>query len=478
MQQDEMAGSGMKQVATGAHSIKRRLLIAGSTGLMLAFGSHGASAMTLEEAIKLSVDAHPTILIEKSKKEQAEYEIDEANARYLPSVDTRLATGFDAFNNNTTRFRRTRGIGGESSVRTWHNEARVDVTQMLFDGFETQNLVDAARWRSEVTRQEIRDAEEELALRSTEAYLEVLRAREIVDLAMENVQAHIDTLEDVRLRAETGGGNQADVLQAESRLANAMDRLLEQKGTLRDAESDFQEAVGVMPDELMLPDAPGDAIPVSLDEAITRALAGNPSGRAAELAIDARMADAKAAEAPFMPRFDLELSAQQDHNTNGVRSSGNSLQALTVMRFNLYRGGTDTARLRRAREFVSETMLSSRETNRLIEEQIRVDWNELETAQSRLPQLESRVLAASQVVSAYRQQFELGQRTLLDVLDVENELFQSRVRLVEGEYEVLFAHFLILESMGQLLDAYGIESQSYAEAVPPMEDPNLLLLGD
>ena len=190
------------------------------------------------------------------------------------------------------------------------------------------------------------------------------------------------------------------------------------------------------------------------------------------------MADAKAAEAPFMPRFDLELSAAQEHNTNGVRSSGNSYQALTVMRFNLYRGGTDTARLRRAREFVSETMLSSRETNRLIEEQIRVDWNELETARSRLPQLESRVLAATQVVSAYRQQFELGQRTLLDVLDVENELFQSRINLVSGEYEVLFAHFLILETLGQLLDAYGIESQSYAEAVPPMEDPNLLLLGD
>ena len=131
-------------------------------------------------------------------------------------------------------------------------------------------------------------------------------------------------------------------------------------------------------------------------------------------------------------------------------------------------------------------MLDARQINRLIEEQIRVDWNELITAQSRLPQLESRVLSASQVVSAYRQQFELGQRTLLDVLDVENELFQSRVRLVEGEYEILFAHFLILETLGAtiletlgtLLDSYGIKSQDYAQAVPPMKDPNLLLLGD
>ena len=158
MQQDKMAGSGMKQVTISARSIKRGLLMAGATGMMLAFASHGASAMTLEEAIKLAVDAHPLVLVEKSKKAQAEFEIDEANARYLPSVDTRLASGFDAFNNNTTRFRRTRGVGGNSGVRTWHNEARLDVTQMLFDGFETPNLVEAARWREEVTRQEIHDA--------------------------------------------------------------------------------------------------------------------------------------------------------------------------------------------------------------------------------------------------------------------------------------------------------------------------------
>jgi len=295
---------------------------------------------------------------------------------------------------------------------------------------------------------------------------------------MENVQTHVDTVEDVRLRAETGGGNQADVRQAESRLANAMDRLLEQKGELRHSAADFKEAVGVLPDELMLPGAPTDKVPVSLEEAITRAHAGNPANRAADLAIDARRADAQATEGPFLPRFDLELAAEQDKDVNGVRSTGNSLQALAVMRWNLYRGGTDTAKLRRAREFVSETMLASRETERLVEEQVRFDWNQLETSSSRLPQLENRVLAATQVVSAYRQQFELGQRTLLDVLDVENELFQSRVRLIEGEYEVLFANYLILETLGDLLNAHGIKSQSYAEAVPPQPDPNLLLLGN
>ncbi len=434
--------------------------------------------MTLDEAIKVAVDSHPTVLVQRSAKAQAAREIDEAQARYRPSVDTRFATGFGTFNNNTTRFRRTRGTGGSSSLGTWHNEARLDIAQMLFDGFETENLVEAARYRHEVNKAQIRDAEEGIALRVIESYLEVLRSREIVDLAMENVQAHVETADAVRRLFESEVGNQADVL-AESRLANAMDRLLEQKGLLREAEADYIEAVGVMPDELELPDAPVDAIPVSLDEAITRALAGNPAGRAADVAIDARRADAEAAEAPFMPRIDLEVSAAQEHNTAGVRSSGNSLQALAVMRFNLYNGGTDTARLHRAREFVNQTLLESRQTDRLIEEQIRVDWNELRTAEARLPQLEDRMLASTRVVEAYRQQFtETGQRTLLDLLDVENELFQSRVRLVEGEFEVLFAHYLILETIGSLLHAHGIMSQAYGEPMPPQQDPDLLLLGD
>lgn len=491
-----MTHSGKHHGTRGAWAFGARALVsAGAAAVVLAVSSYGAGAMTLQEAIKVAVDSHPNILVQKSAKAQSEQEIKEALARYYPSVDLRAATGFDSFNNNTTRFRRTRTTfpsvaangttnfggpqsDGPSATRMWHNDARVDVSQMLFDGFETPSLVEAARWRTEVNKEQIRDAEENIALRVIEAFLAVLRTREVVDLAMENVQAHVDVTENVRLRLESGAGNQADVLQAESRLANAMDRLLKQKGDLREAQNDFLEAVGVMPDELDLPATPAGDIPVSVDEAVTRALASNPASRAAEIAIDARRADAEAAEGVFMPRFDLEMSAAEENNTNGVRSSSAVYEALAVMRFNLYRGGTDTAKLRRAREFVSETMLRSRETNRLVEEQVRNDWNQLETATTRLPQLEARVLSASQVVSAYRQQFELGQRTLLDVLDVENELFQARVGLVEGEYDVLFAHYLIIHTLGELLPLYGITSQAYAEAVPPQEDPPLLLLGD
>ncbi len=212
MHGDLMTNSESTTIGAWARGLKWTLMTAGSAGLIMSYAAPDASAMTLEEALKLAVDSHPLILVEKSGLEMADDEIDEAQARYMPTVDTELSSGYDNFNNATTRHRRTRGIGGENSVRSWHNRARLDVRQMLFDGFETEHLVEAARWRAEVNKEEVHDAEEEVALRTTEAYLEVLRQCEIIDLSMENVQTHLDTLGDVDLWASTGGGDQAEVL--------------------------------------------------------------------------------------------------------------------------------------------------------------------------------------------------------------------------------------------------------------------------
>jgi adhesin transport system outer membrane protein len=234
--------------------------------------------------------------------------------------------------------------------------------------------------------------------------------------------------------------------------------------------------VGVLPDELVVGGAPSEAIPPTLEDAIVRAVEENPAVLAAHTAVDARRSDAEAAEGAFVPRLDIELSASGEKDADGVRGTGRSLAALLVMRWNLYRGGGDSAILRGARERVSQQIMDERATRRLVEEQIRMDWSRLLTAQERLPKIEERVITSAQVVSAYRQQFELGQRTLLDVLDTENELFQSRVDLVQAEYETLFAHWAIISTLGQTLEIMGVDP-AYTDDKPydPESDPPLFL---
>ena len=418
-------------------------------------------AMTLEESVQIAIESHPSVLAAQAARRVREKQVDEARAPFFPDINGRAASGYEHTDSPGTRGRATRGTAGlpgfdKGSTNMLHTDSQFSVRQMIFDGFETINRTDAARTRVEAAGHQIRDSEEEIALRATQAYLAVLEGRDVVELADENVQAHMEVLDDVRLRAQQGGGSIADVRQAEARLALAQTRLTELRGDLRDAESDFIEAVGTVPDDLELPEPPEDAMPAAMEEAVEKSVASNPAIRAAAVAVAARRTDIEASNGVFYPRFDIELTAARNHNIQGSRGLEQNYQAFGVVRWNLFRGGADLARKRRLTELASQSVQLEAQTKRLTEEQMRVDFNALQVAQDRLPTLEDRVLAADQVVVAYRQQFQLGQRTLLDVLDVENELFQARVALVQGEFDLRDANYRVLATMGTLGPTLGV----------------------
>lgn len=426
---------------------------------LLGLVSAQADAQTLEEAVKLAVETHPTVAAAEAQKRAREQQIDEARAPFFPRIDGRITSGYERTNTPGTRGRATRGLGGndpEAHVGMQNTNSSFTFRQMVFDGFETWNRMEAAKERSTAAGFQVRDSQELIALRATEAYLSVLRAREIVALAEENVEAHVEVLDDVRIRAQQGGGNIADVRQAEARLALARTRLTELRGDLRDSETDFIEAVGAVPGELELPESPEDAVPEVMDDAVTKSVVNNPAVQAATIRVGAERQDIEASNGVFWPRLDIELQASRNQNIGGSRGPDTFYQAFAVARWNFLRGGGDLARKRRETEEASRAVQLEAETKRLVEEQARVDFNARQVALERLPTLEDRVLAADQVVAAYRQQFQLGQRTLLDVLDVENELFQARVSLVTGEFDLRVASYQILATMGTLGPTLGV----------------------
>lgn len=427
-----------------------------------------SQALTLEEAVRVAIETHPTVLASKAVKRRRHQEVNVARSPFFPQIDARLGTGPEYSDTPGTRGRALRFLdaGNDGSIENiesgyeslWHTDSELSLRQMVFDGFETLNRSKAAKIRVRAANFQIRDAQELIALRAVETYHTVLRAREIVQLAEENVQSHLEVLEDVRTRAREGGGNIADVRQAEARTALSRTRLTEQRGDLRDAETDFREAVGVAPDDLSLPEPPEELVPETLDESLGRALAESPTIRAATTAVDARRTDIEASKGVFFPRVDIELAAQSNRDIGGSNGYEHIYQAFTVLRWNLFSGGGDIAATRRLAELATQEVHIEAEQRRLVEEQMRVDFNARQVAADKIPTLEDRVLAADQVVTAYRQQFQLGQRTLLDVLDVENELFVARVALVEGEYDFRVANYQILSTIGVLSPALGVLS--------------------
>ena len=159
---------------------------------------------------------------------------------------------------------------------------------------------------------------------------------------------------------------------------------------------------------------------------------------------------------PFLPRVDLELAGRRDENTGGIEGPNADFTAKLVMTYNLYRGGGDTARRRQTRSLLAEAQQREGEIRRLVEQAIRVSYNAYQIALDRIPVLESHVASSKRALDAYYEQFNLGERTLLDVLNVENEVFGARSNLANGEFAVLTGYYRILASTGRLLQTIDV----------------------
>ncbi len=180
----------------------------------------------------------------------------------------------------------------------------------------------------------------------------------------------------------------------------------------------------------------------------------------------ARDEDRSAARASFLPSFDLKLGGAYGDDINGVEGSDIHAQGLVVMNYNLFSGGADMARVRRAAERISEARQRQAEIRRQVEERMRVEYTNLRTAQENLPLTEARARSAAGVVSAYLEQFNIGRRSLLDVLDVVNELFEANVSVVSTDTEMMRAHYRVLAILGSLRQTIGGVSVATAEPEP------------
>ncbi len=439
--------------------ILRSVAVTAVAATLLIGGTDRVSATTLQEAINIAVSSHPTVQKAKARKRATEQDINEARSEYLPTVD---ATGDIGYEYTDNFFTRNQGNGGSGTEEQFRKVFGGEIRQNLFQGFGTVNRARSAQERVSSASHNLMDAEEAIGLRAAVSFLEVLRARHLVTLAQQNVASHLQVRDDIKFKAQKGRSDSGDFNQAESRLALARSRLTQARGQLRDAETGYLEVVGQAPGTLETPRPPYQSIPSNIDLAVASAEETNPALLAALDNVNAREFDARAKREPYYPKFDVSVRGHRGHDMNGVNGDDNAFAALLVMDVNLYRGGADQARYRRAIEQMSEARQREAEIRRLVQEQMRIEYTGLLTARENLPISESRAQAAAQVVSAYLQQFELGRRSLLDVLDVVSELFQANVGVVNTDTEMMRASYRVLATAGTLLSTLNVTTDTSA----------------
>ena len=417
-----------------------------------------ALAQSLDEVVERVVREHPEVRAAAASRRAIDAEYDQARAGFRPTVNAEAATGYQYEDSDATRQRVSRGAGDSGHITSWANEARLTLSQMLFDGGETASTVERERGRQASAAWRVADTAQFQGLRAAEVYLEVLRRRELVRLAEENFQIHIDILGRSRERAEGGVGRAADLDQAEARHARAAASLIQARGDLLEAQDNFQRVVGDAPGELTDPEPPAEDLPADLTVALQRGQAAHPAVRTALADIDVARANVESAKAPYLPRIDLEMIGIRSNALESTAGDTTSLSALLRMRYNLYRGGADEARERETLERVQVGRAALDNVRRIIDEDVRIAWHALQTASDRQPALRQHVISADRVRYAYRDQFDIGDRSLLDLLDSENELFAAQSNEVTGRYLVMLAHYRVLTATGDLLAALDIEA--------------------
>ena len=413
--------------------------------------SLSANGQTLNEAMQSALEVHPEIQAGINARLSVEEQMKAAKGGYLPQVDLLAGYGREGTDSPGTR-----AVEGHEYNTLTRGESSLRLQQMLFDGFATSSEVGRQRATVNARAYELLGTSERTALTVAEVYLEVLKRREMVRLAEDNLRSHERIYDQISLRSERGVGRMADLDQAEARLAQARNNLITEQTNLADAQVNYYSVVGRDPSELSMPQGLPGRLPENLQAAREELLANNPFLSSAESDVQASEQQYEAAKSTFYPRFDAELSQGVDNNIDGVPGHSNEWQAMLRMRYNLFAGGSNKADLQSKAHQVNQAMDIRNNALRVLSEDLGLAWNALENARQQLPIAQQYVDYSSRVRDSYQKQFGLGERTLLDLLDSENELFTAARRLEEVRYTELFTQYRIKATMGSLLQSQGV----------------------
>jgi outer membrane protein, adhesin transport system len=342
------------------------------------------------------------------------------------------------------------------------------LTQMLYDGFATSSEVSRLDHASLVRYFELRDASENTALEVLRAYDDVLRYRELLSYAEENYVQHRALFEQLQRKAKAGVARGVDLETASGRLALAESNLLTESANLHDVTARYQRLTGALPGKELGPiPALAGKMPADARLAMTTAVQRSPSLMAALENIRSSESAARLRTSSYQPRVDLQLSSSYGKDVSGYTGTQSNHSAGLVLSWNLFSGGSDMARSRQFAQQINASKDALDKTCRDTRQTLAIAYNDTRRLNEQINSLDQHQLATEKTRDAYRKQFDIGQRSLLDLLDTENELFQARRAYTTATHDLTSAYARVAASMGTLVASLGLTEQG-ADALPDL----------
>ncbi|HSR73081.1 MAG TPA: TolC family outer membrane protein [Kiloniellales bacterium] len=401
----------------------------------------GAAGQTLAEALASAYAGNPTIQAARAQLRAVNEGVPQALSNWRPQVTVSGSTGTQRTDSQT----RTASVDESTNPI----ELQADVVQPLYRGGRTVAGTERAEFEVESERARLTSIEQQVLLRAATAYMDVLRDQAVVGLNAGNERVLARQLEAAEDRFEVGEVTRTDVAQSETRLAVATAGRVAAEGNLESSRAVFEEVIGVMPGELAVPPAIPD-LPESLQETIDLAQAQNPDVVASELAERAAQKRVREVLGELYPTVSLVGTLRHAEETSSSNSESDSAALLAEVVVPLYQQGAVSSRVREAKQVASQRRLEIEETRRRATQEAVSAWNALESARAQHISFQSGVRSAEIALEGVRQENAVGARTILDILDAEQELLDARVNLVRSQRDEFVAGFQVLTAIGRM----------------------------
>ncbi len=409
---------------------------------ILAASTTATLAQSLEQALLNAYFANPTINAQRAAVRVTDEQVPQALAGYRPQVFGNAQADIDRT--------RTQSPAGTFNTRNYPRGYGVTAQQNLFNGFQTGNLVRSAESQVLAARETLRNTEQNVLLDAVAAYMNVIRDTAIVQLQQQNVQALNEQLRATNDRFQVGELTRTDVAQSQARLRAAESQLSAAQANLNASRAAYRRDIGSDPGNLKPPRPYEKLALASLDAAIAEAFGKHPAIQATRHGVDTAQLQVKVAEGSLLPTLNLEASAQRFSDPNTTVYNNFDMTAGLRLTVPLYQGGAEYSRVRQAKELTGQRKLESDVVRDQVRAAVIQSWGLASASRFQVEAAQAQVAAAQIALNGVREEYRVGQRTTLDVLNAQAELVNARSALITAQRDRVVASYSLLSSVGRL----------------------------
>lgn len=416
------------------------------------------NALTLQEGVDEVLSTHPVVLERLHNYRATLEDLRTTEAQYLPTLDYAATIARERTDNSNTGFQSRSLTSYEHSLL---------LTQNLFNGFGTIYEADYNQARILGAANHYIENANDAAYKFTHAYISVLKNRDLLCIAKANVDFNEDIFTKVNKLFQGGMTTRSEAEKGETSLELAKANYVVAKNNLDDSLYNLERALGrhVPAEELQDAQFSG-SIPSTLEEMKEYARTHNPSVLVREYNLKAAKAKREASYKNYYPKIDAFARQSWGNDLGGIDGKDDRFKIGLTLSYNLYRGGADQSQIQKNLSQIHQESENKRETVRALDEQGELSWAAKTHIKEQLIHLQRYKTTSAKTLELYLKEYDLGRRTLLDLLVAQNDYIAAETQIVRAENDLLFSYYRILDSMGSMVQyVLGSKAETYTKVV-------------